>query len=40
MNAPGLLADKSQIEATLQLTFAPSVHKIENVTAMLELYWR
>src|SRR5258707_9128678 len=34
---PKLLGDRFQIYATLQLTFAPSVHKMDNVTAMLEL---
>ena len=28
-----------RIHATLQLIFAPSVHKMDNVTAMLELGW-
>ena len=36
---PRSLADKSNIHATLQLTFAPSVHTMDNVTAMLELCW-
>jgi hypothetical protein len=36
---PEVSADKSNIHATLQLTFAPSVYKMHNVTAMLELCW-
>jgi hypothetical protein len=36
---PQVPADKSNIHATLQLTFAPSVYKMHNVTAMLELCW-
>jgi hypothetical protein len=35
----GSPADKSNIHATLQLTFAPSIHKMHNVIAMLELGW-